>query len=134
MEKRTCIDCGRALVDYVRGRPALRCGECKRGRRRIKERADVTCVDCGEVFKPPGHTGLPPERCAPCRAQRKREVDSAKSKAWREANPERQRAASRKHHEKRSEEHTSELQSLMRTSYAVFCLKKKNKTMTHTTR
>src|SRR3546814_4410328 len=27
---------------------------------------------------------------------------------------------------KRSEEHTSELQSLMRTSYAVFCLKKKH--------
>src|SRR3546814_5212420 len=27
----------------------------------------------------------------------------------------------------RSEEHTSELQSLMRNSYAVFCLKKKNK-------
>src|SRR3546814_7816972 len=27
----------------------------------------------------------------------------------------------------RSEEHTSELQSLMRISYAVFCLKKKNK-------
>src|SRR3546814_8045546 len=27
----------------------------------------------------------------------------------------------------RSEEHTSELQSLMRTSYAVFCLKKKHK-------
>src|SRR3546814_1573070 len=34
----------------------------------------------------------------------------------------------------RSEEHTSELQSLMRISYAVFCLKKKNKTInTHTT-
>src|SRR3546814_2492078 len=28
---------------------------------------------------------------------------------------------------KRSEEHTSELQSLMRTSYAVFCLKKKHR-------
>src|SRR3546814_1840865 len=28
---------------------------------------------------------------------------------------------------KRSEEHTSELQSLMRNSYAVFCLKKKKK-------
>src|SRR3546814_10484897 len=28
--------------------------------------------------------------------------------------------------EERSEEHTSELQSLMRISYAVFCLKKKN--------
>src|SRR3546814_4603188 len=32
--------------------------------------------------------------------------------------------------EDRSEEHTSELQSLMRISYAVFCLKKKTK---HTT-
>src|SRR3546814_1043404 len=30
----------------------------------------------------------------------------------------------------RSEEHTSELQSLMRISYAVFCLKKKKKQMT----
>src|SRR3546814_7524533 len=30
---------------------------------------------------------------------------------------------------KRSEEHTSELQSLMRISYAVFCLKKKKKTI-----
>src|SRR3546814_9275213 len=28
--------------------------------------------------------------------------------------------------QKRSEEHTSELQSLMRISYAVFCLQKKN--------
>src|SRR3546814_4917047 len=43
--------------------------------------------------------------------------------------------------EHRSEEHTSELQSLMRISYAVFCLKKKKKTPTtkfhlviHTTR
>src|SRR3546814_3902907 len=31
----------------------------------------------------------------------------------------------------RSEEHTSELQSLMRISYAVFCLKKKTKTQDH---
>src|SRR3546814_3612472 len=30
---------------------------------------------------------------------------------------------------RRSEEHTSELQSLMRTSYAVFCLKKKHNTI-----
>src|SRR3546814_8192565 len=30
--------------------------------------------------------------------------------------------------QQRSEEHTSELQSLMSISYAVFCLKKKNKT------
>src|SRR3546814_4144722 len=31
----------------------------------------------------------------------------------------------------RSEDHTSELQSLMRISYAVLCLKKKNKSKTH---
>src|SRR3546814_3218733 len=33
----------------------------------------------------------------------------------------------------RSEEHTSELQSLMRISYAVFCLKKKNNQQTSVT-
>src|SRR3546814_6080482 len=33
----------------------------------------------------------------------------------------------------RSEEHTSELQSLMRISYAVFCLKKQNNNTTNTT-
>src|SRR3546814_3829364 len=35
------------------------------------------------------------------------------------------------HHLLRSEEHTSELQSLMRISYAVFCLQKKTKTYTN---
>src|SRR3546814_6854707 len=35
------------------------------------------------------------------------------------------------HRWSRSEEHTSELQSLMRISYAVFCLKKKNKKNTN---
>src|SRR3546814_10343980 len=47
----------------------------------------------------------------------------------------RRRSRSRSHHKtgtanstiQRSEEHTSELQSLMRISYAVFCLKKNNK-------
>src|SRR3546814_10540914 len=34
---------------------------------------------------------------------------------------------------RRSEEHTSELQSLMRISYAVFCLKKKNHRHTNQT-
>src|SRR3546814_9792501 len=41
------------------------------------------------------------------------------------------RATHRRLGDLRSEEHTSELQSLMRISYAVFCLKKKKKT--HTT-
>src|SRR3546814_2012663 len=38
----------------------------------------------------------------------------------------------RGHATERSEEHTSELQSLMRISYAVFCLKKKKKQTKHT--
>src|SRR3546814_2937051 len=38
------------------------------------------------------------------------------------------RGALRRHDEVRSEEHTSELQSLMRITYAVFCLKKKKQT------
>src|SRR3546814_6791130 len=39
--------------------------------------------------------------------------------------------ASRRSAATRSEEHTSELQSLMRNSYAVFCLKKKKTTITN---
>src|SRR3546814_5827518 len=39
-----------------------------------------------------------------------------------------------KHNGLRSKEHTSELQSLMRTSYAVFCLKKKTYTTTQSVR
>src|SRR3546814_8654132 len=38
------------------------------------------------------------------------------------------------HYRVRSEEHTSELQSLMRISYAVFCLKKKKVKTTHKAR
>src|SRR3546814_1949786 len=50
---------------------------------------------------------------------------------WRRsARPEHRRAARSKCHWGRSEEHTSELQSLMRISYAVFCLNKKTKNKT----
>src|SRR3546814_2843914 len=40
-------------------------------------------------------------------------------------------AMSHRSAQQRSEEHTSDLQSLMRTSYAVFCLKKKTKTLSN---
>src|SRR3546814_3953755 len=43
-------------------------------------------------------------------------------------------AAPSPHGARRSEEHTSELQSLMRISYAVFCLKKKIKQQRHSYR
>src|SRR3546814_4096209 len=71
----------------------------------------------------PGGAGPPPVRRPPVRHGRQARRTSHG------------RAASR-----RSEEHTSELQSLMRISYAVFCLKKKkhqahrqHHTSTHTT-
>src|SRR3546814_8484903 len=41
------------------------------------------------------------------------------------------RSDGRTHEQRRSEEHTSELQSLMRISYAVFCLKKQQKKHKH---
>src|SRR3546814_3360618 len=53
---------------------------------------------------------------APAKARRKR--------GWKPLN---EQQASSWHGLCRSEEHTSELQSLMRISYAVFCLKKKKK-------
>src|SRR3546814_5256768 len=50
---------------------------------------------------------------------------------WTTGGPSRRRARRRPRaarcNDQRSEEHTSELQSLMRISYAVFCLKKKKK-------
>src|SRR3546814_4015885 len=59
---------------------------------------------------------IPPRRTA-------RATTSACPTARRSTTPTRRRSAS----PRRSEEHTSELQSLMRISYAVFCLKKKKK-------
>src|SRR3546814_4412014 len=62
-------------------------------------------------------------------------VKTAKEKAKDDAdttkpNPVARRAERMAMLDARSEEHTSELQSLMRISYAVFCLKKKKKTKT----
>src|SRR3546814_9954538 len=67
---------------------------------------------------------------APIRRPRGRDIMAAcgqlKSASEKKSRAELDRLAEEK---LRSEEHTSELQSLMRISYAVFCLKKKN---THT--
>src|SRR3546814_9559629 len=58
---------------------------------------------------------------APARKRDRRVAD-------REEDPHARQAADGKESARRSEEHTSELQSLMRISYAVFCLKKKKTT------
>src|SRR3546814_4239277 len=58
---------------------------------------------------------------------------SVRARGYRRAHPRQDRCFQEEGHldgRSRSEEHTSELQSLMRISYAVFCLKKKK---THTT-
>src|SRR3546814_6935641 len=58
--------------------------------------------------------------CLFCNSHRHRAKLALDAEAFRE------KVISRMAGGKRSEEHTSELQSLMRISYAVFCLKKKN--------
>src|SRR3546814_1839696 len=59
-----------------------------------------------------------------------RALELARKRGLLDANPAKDAARPRATRTKpiRSEEHTSELQSLMRISYAVFCLKKKKKT------
>src|SRR3546814_2037856 len=65
-----------------------------------------------------------PRRAARCRARARRD-DGAECAIT-------DRRVSRGRGGHRSEEHTSELQSLMRISYAVFCLKKKKIKSIHT--
>src|SRR3546814_10701048 len=71
----------------------------------------------------PGARRADASRCASCSRRLASGGDSgAWSPAWSERCPSSWATVNR------SEEHTSELQSLMRISYAVFCLKKKKKT------
>src|SRR3546814_2540403 len=84
-----------------------------------------------------GPTAIPARQREPVRADPRRSVPAATTPAARGRGPDRcARRACRGSRtpatpavpqSRRSEEHTSELQSLMRISYAVFCLKKKNR-------
>src|SRR3546814_7909347 len=75
------------------------------------------------------HAELPRARCARRRvAARTRPAGSHVGAAVRVAGADRGNVDRHQQRVQRSEEHTSELQSLMRISYAVFCLKKKKKT------
>src|SRR3546814_5542432 len=63
---------------------------------------------------------------------RKNRISSIANRPTRPALPTIRRAMQRTRRKRgRSEEHTSGLQSLMRISYAVFCLKKKKRKNTH---
>src|SRR3546814_3207953 len=82
------------------------------------------------MFLPLPHR-LPASICASAPTRR---ICVAKTRSWAKQRPQAtmSRRSIERRHRVRSEEHTSELQSLMRISYAVFCLKKKNKNQTHT--
>src|SRR3546814_7363608 len=70
--------------------------------------------------------GLRPDRLASCPAKGLA-VERVRPQLFEECND---MSAGLQMKRQRSEEHTSELQSLMRISYAVFCLKKKKRTST----
>src|SRR3546814_7332359 len=68
--------------------------------------------------------------CLGCQRKNGASTSSARTVKGSILEPERQACIRRQPVDQRSEEHTSELQSLMRISYAVFCLKKKKKNNT----
>src|SRR3546814_10264965 len=79
------------------------------------------------LFRSPGAAGR--RRAGQCFDRDRAEPGEERRLALR-----RQRHSARHRVAVRSEEHTSELQSLMRISYAVFCLKKKTRTKQKLTR
>src|SRR3546814_2077093 len=79
---------------------------------------------CSSDLRDPGQRDEPDARRNRQRDTTGRQRRDAACQCQRNAGEDDRRVA---HRPERSEEHTSELQSLMRISYAVFCLKKKNK-------
>src|SRR3546814_10279103 len=109
---------GPALTDAGRKRPFT--GQVQRG---------------GGIGKPRGCAGNAEHRAKACTEQRllliqnaKPQVEGKRTKAA--VQPDAGERIGATLLALRSEEHTSELQSLMRISYAVFCLKKKNNNQT----
>src|SRR3546814_7748855 len=102
-------------------------------------REGAAAAVCGDRFEGPGHGGTGTAR-SPARADAAARGHASRPAAGLCRQPPRAARCARcsdagavrppRSAQGRSEEHTSELQSLMRISYAVFCLKKKK---THTT-
>src|SRR3546814_9923755 len=88
----------------------------------LRSYADVNMRDFGKSVIRTGEEALAPESAERLR-EMKREIDAALRNLVRAGIEDKSIAAG----DVRSEEPTSELQSLMRISYAVFCLKQKNK-------
>src|SRR3546814_1547726 len=99
-----------------------------------------TCRDSTAPGLAPPAQGRPPGRdCSPASGRRREDWGSLRrsGRAGRRGHPAGSTATFLlvdllENRKKRSEEHTSELQSLMRISYAVFCLKKTTKQTNYT--
>src|SRR3546814_5900599 len=93
-----------------------------------------TMRKCGESrFQAPGpaQTAARTPKKVPDERYGERITPAGSCPPYGQEGPSRSGCIPRSVREARSEEHTSELQSLMRISYAVFCLKKKKHTKTH---
>src|SRR3546814_6803052 len=115
-----------------RGPGAPACTERRRGRVQPPPAAGGSCAQAGRLRRnPPRRAGLRRRRGAPAarsgRAVLRRVAERAAAGRTgpRRAGRMQGRGGFAGGRAARSEEHTSELQSLMRISYAVFCLKKK---------
>src|SRR3546814_1275782 len=94
-----------------------------RGHRAVAPRAGDPCVAPRRHLVSPDHRAAQPEPAVADGLRRRR---AARPRLWRGGGVDWLVPAAAPG--ARSEEHTSELQSLMRISYAVFCLKKKKTT------
>src|SRR3546814_3031410 len=98
--------------------------------------AAISVASCHRSRIPERRRGAQPSEVEAAEARGSRSARTSPSSSFGDAvywgSPRRPAAAPHpKADDSKSEEHTSELQSLMRISYAVFCLKKKKKTHTY---
>src|SRR3546814_7875720 len=94
-----------------------------------KQDKDKARPSCREELPTSGeravHIPRSPQRAAPLCDKRTSLFSSSRQLQFTDDNPDQDQGRAQEY---RSEEHTSELQSLMRISYAVFCFKKKKQT------
>src|SRR3546814_3400192 len=120
-----------AVVEGDMGKAERRAGKVAVQRQKVRDRTRSAVQPCERDMR---HKGARFGRDADAREQL---VDLAMERregfVRLDAGPDHMRPALPLKQADRSEEHTSELQSLMRISYAVFCLKKKNRQKTELT-
>src|SRR3546814_6659361 len=118
-----CKRCGKPVPVEMDSRAVYCSHACQN-----KGGIDKTCAGCGRAFKGHKRGKFCSQACMGLAFRRQDRTCQHCGTAYTPTHG-RQRYCGHSCAGKRSEEHTSELQSLMRISYAVFCLKKNNYTM-----